>query len=64
MNSVTHAVIATLLESTMGSHCTVQVRGLSPGKSPNLRKEGNVLFNDALNTFYLRLSREREKCFI
>ena len=34
-------------------------------------KEGNVLFNDALNTFYLRLygvehmvKREREKCFI
>ena len=27
-------------------------------------KEGNVLFNDALNTFYLRLYGEREKCFI
>ena len=38
-----------------------------------VRKEGNVLFNDALNTFYLRLygvrhmvkdHSEREKCFI
>ena len=28
------------------------------------RKEGNVLFNHALNTFYLRLYGEREKCFI
>ena len=28
------------------------------------RKEGIVLFNDALNTFYLRLYGEREKCFI
>ena len=42
------------------------------------RKEGNVLFNDALNTFYLRLygvghmikdhsdgeSKEGRKCFI
>ena len=25
------------------------------------RKEGNVLFNDALNTFYLRLYGERER---
>ena len=24
-------------------------------KTINIRKEGNVLFNDALNTFYLRL---------
>ena len=35
-----------------------------------LRKEGNVLFNDALNTFYLRLYgvrhmvKEGRKCFI
>ena len=34
-----------------------------------LRKEGNVLFNDALNTFYLRLYgvrhmvKEGRKCF-
>ena len=30
------------------------------------RKEGNVLFNDALNTFYLRLygRKEGRKCFI
>ena len=27
-------------------------------------KEGNVLFNDTLNTFYLRIYGEREKCFI
>ena len=27
------------------------------------RKEGNVLFNDALNTFYLRLYWEREREF-
>ena len=37
MNSITHAFIATQLEPTMGSHCTVQVRGLSLGESPNLR---------------------------
>ena len=37
-------------------------RGLGPilcdqsaSTSSNVRKEGNVLFNDALNTFYLRL---------
>ena len=31
-----------------------------------MEREINVLFNDALNTFYLRLygEREREKCFI
>ena len=46
-------------------------------KGFGVRKEGNVLFNDALNTFYLQLygvghmvkdysdsEREREKCFI
>ena len=27
-------------------------------------RERNVLFNDTLNTFYLRLYGEREKCFI
>ena len=26
-----------------------------------IRKEGNVLFNDVLNTFYLRLYGERER---
>ena len=35
------------------------------------RKEGNILFNDALNTFYLviwkegmKVGREGKKCFI
>ena len=37
MNSITHTFIATQLESTVASFCTVQVRGLSPGESPNLR---------------------------
>ena len=31
-----------------------------------VRKKGNVLFNNALNTFYLQLygSKEGRKCFI
>ena len=39
-----------------GRHC-IHVRGLSfPNTAlTETRKEGNVLFNDALNTFYLRL---------
>ena len=37
MNSSTHTFIATQLEPTMGSHCTVQVSELSTGESPNLR---------------------------
>ena len=42
----------------------------SSGIKPNGRKEGNVLFNDALNTFYLQLYgvrhmvKEGRKCFI
>ena len=42
-------------------HSTHFVYGYMEG-----RKEGNVLFNDALNTFYLRLygSKEGRKCFI
>ena len=28
-----------------------------------MERERNVLFNDALNTFYLQLYGEREKCF-
>jgi len=37
MNTITHTFIASHLEQTMGSHCTVQVRELSPGESTNLR---------------------------
>ena len=29
-----------------------------------MERERNVLFNDALNTFYLVIRREKEKCFI
>ena len=29
-----------------------------------IERERNVLFKDSLNTFYLRLYGEREKCFI
>ena len=32
--------------------CLVKIRDYCEGRG---RKEGNVLFNDALNTFYLRL---------
>ena len=54
------------------THSTHFIYGYMEG-----RREGNVLFNDALNTFYLRLygvrhmvkdhsdsEKEREKCFI
>ena len=38
---------------------------LAIGAQTLVWREGNVLFNDALNTFYLRLyGRERGKCFI
>ena len=34
---------------------TGRQNGPTPTKWPVTRKEGNVLFNDALNTIYLRL---------
>ena len=42
------------------THSTHFIYGYMEG-----RKEGNVLFNDALNTFYLRLYGSKgRKCFI
>ena len=51
---------------------TTRLSGLSVQDSDSIvlllvrKKERNVLFNDALNTFYLRLygKKERKKCFI
>ena len=33
----------------------IQIETSKKGQFARLRKEGNLLFNDALNTFYLRL---------
>ena len=40
------------LRSYFKQPCVFLIKEFRPS---NLRKEGNVLFNDALNTFYLRL---------
>ena len=54
-----------VLGRQQGGQFVVLDQGLGPRDVQLLRcckgKEGNVLFNDALNTFYLR---ERRKCFI
>ena len=47
-DSISHSLCYT-------SHEAVAGKGKSSIGPPRGRKEGNVLFNDALNTFYLRL---------
>ena len=39
----------------MALHLPIRSLKTHPGLKPVPRKEGNVLFNDALNTFYLWL---------
>ena len=38
-----------------GSVIRIDLRLITPKANAHTRKDGNVLFNDALNTFYLRL---------
>ena len=46
---------ATLVKHRYLGNCTNSLISKYCGQNTKGRKEGNVLFNDALNTFYLRL---------
>ena len=47
--------IKKLTKINSGSVIRIDLRLITPKANAHTRKDGNVLFNDALNTFYLRL---------
>ena len=63
---LTYALYEASVTDAMSRMCETRTFGLQLAKTVvSGRKEGNVLFNDTLNTFYLRLyGREREMFYL